>query len=117
SALCAVDILSRYPQLKQRTFIYTYGMPRVGNDVWANMVEKMGVPAYRVVYESDLVPHIPFQWLGYMHFSQEVWIHGNRTVFCGKGQESQQCSGSVAIGDYNIPDHSQYSLANWMFTR
>ncbi|KAJ2569072.1 26S proteasome regulatory subunit rpn6 [Coemansia sp. RSA 1807] len=117
SALCAVDMLSRYPQLKQRTYIYTYGMPRVGNDVWANMVEKMSVPAYRVVYESDLVPHIPFEWLGYMHFSQEVWIHGNRTVFCGKDHESQQCSGSVAIGDYNIPDHSQYSLANWRFTR
>ncbi|KAJ2357152.1 hypothetical protein GGF43_001634 [Coemansia sp. RSA 2618] len=116
SAICAVDMLARNPQLKKRTYIYTYGMPRVGNDVWAGAVEALGVPTYRVVYENDLVPHIPFAWLGYMHCGQEVWIHHNRTVFCGKDHESLGCSGDVAVGDYSVPDHSQYTLANWRFT-
>ncbi|KAJ2445306.1 hypothetical protein GGF42_006044, partial [Coemansia sp. RSA 2424] len=83
TVMCAVDILHQLPELKQRVHIYTYGMPRIGNDAWADGVNGLGLPIYRVVYENDLVPHIPFQWLGYKHFSQEVWIHKNRTVFCG----------------------------------
>ncbi|KAJ1818447.1 hypothetical protein LPJ60_004321 [Coemansia sp. RSA 2675] len=116
TVMCAVDILHRLPELKQRVHIYTYGMPRIGNDAWANSVDKMGLPIYRVVYENDLVPHIPFQWLGYKHFSQEVWIRNNRTIFCGKGSESPRCSASIAFSDYSVPDHSQYSQANWTFS-
>ncbi|KAJ2046173.1 hypothetical protein GGI08_006610 [Coemansia sp. S2] len=116
TVMCAVDILHRLPELKQRVHIYTYGMPRVGNDAWANGVDRMGLPIYRLVYENDLVPHIPFQWLGYKHFSQEVWIHKNRTIFCGKDSEAPHCSASIAFSDYSVPDHSQYSQANWTFS-
>ncbi|KAJ2614617.1 hypothetical protein H4S08_001618 [Coemansia sp. RSA 1365] len=116
SAMCVVDMLRQKPKLKSRTHLYTYGMPRIGNDIWANSVDRLGIPIYRVVYENDLVPHIPFQWLGYRHFSQEVWIHHNRTVFCGKTHESLRCSASVALSDYSVPDHSQYTIANWEFS-
>ncbi|KAJ2722181.1 hypothetical protein GGI07_003457 [Coemansia sp. Benny D115] len=115
SVLCAVDMLRIAPEIKNRVHIYTYGMPRIGNDAWADGIDALGLPIYRVVYESDLVPHIPFQWLGYQHFAQEVWIHSNRTHFCGKEQESLQCSAGVSISDYNIHDHSQYTLPNWEF--
>ncbi|KAJ2845126.1 hypothetical protein IWW36_004915 [Coemansia brasiliensis] len=116
TVLCAIDMLSQHPELKRRMYIYTYGMPRIGNDVWASSIEALDMPIYRVVYENDLVPHIPFQWLGYMHFAQEVWIHNNQTMFCGKEHEALRCSASVAVGSYSVPDHSQYSLANWKFT-
>ncbi|KAJ1750502.1 26S proteasome regulatory subunit rpn6 [Coemansia sp. RSA 989] len=116
TVLCAVDMLSQHPELKHRMYIYTYGMPRIGNEVWASSIEALDMPIYRVVYENDLVPHIPFQWLGYMHFSQEVWIHNNQTMLCGKEHEALRCSESVAVGSYSVPDHSQYSLANWKFT-
>ncbi|KAJ2782229.1 hypothetical protein GGI15_002979 [Coemansia interrupta] len=116
TVMCAVDILDKAPELKRRTFIYTYGMPRVGNDAWADGIDRLGVPIYRMVYERDLVPHIPFQWLGYQHFAQEVWIHNNRTHFCGKEQESLKCSAGVAISEYNIVDHRQYSPGNWEFS-
>ncbi|KAJ2793672.1 hypothetical protein H4R20_006473, partial [Coemansia guatemalensis] len=116
SAICAVDVLRQKPELKSRSHLYTYGMPRIGNEAWADGVDKLGIPIYRVVYENDLVPHIPFQWLGYRHFSQEVWIHQNKTVFCGKSHESLRCSASVALSDYSVPDHSQYTIANWEFS-
>ncbi|KAJ2158633.1 hypothetical protein GGF46_003633 [Coemansia sp. RSA 552] len=116
TVLCAVDILQRHPRLRRRMYIYTYGMPRIGNDEWAASIDRLGVPTYRVVYERDLVPHIPFQWLGYAHFSQEVWIHGNRTVFCGRGGEWLGCSAGVPLTEYSVPDHSQYTRANWEFS-
>ncbi|KAJ2007713.1 hypothetical protein GGI04_001421 [Coemansia thaxteri] len=115
TVMCAVDVLQQVPELKKRVHIYTYGMPRIGNDAWADGIDKMELPVYRVVYENDLVPHIPFQWLGYKHFAQEVWIHNNQTVFCGKDSESAQCSASVAFADYSVPDHSRYTQADWKF--
>ncbi|KAJ1733632.1 hypothetical protein LPJ61_001466 [Coemansia biformis] len=116
AVLCAVDTLHRHSELVHRTHIYTYGMPRIGNSDWADSVEGLGIPVYRVVYENDMVVHIPFQWLGYTHFAQEVWIHRNRTVFCGaKTRESPVCSAGVSLSDYSIADHSQYTEADWMF--
>ncbi|KAJ1934436.1 hypothetical protein GGF37_006362, partial [Kickxella alabastrina] len=116
AVLCAVDVLRMVPEVKSRVHIYTYGMPRIGNNAWADSIDALGIPIYRVVYESDLVPHIPFQWLGYQHFSQEVWIHKNQTHFCGMEQESLLCSAGTPYLDYNIKDHSQYSAADWKFT-
>ncbi|KAJ2568333.1 hypothetical protein IW140_003971 [Coemansia sp. RSA 1813] len=115
SVLCAVDVLKQHPRLKDRVHIYTYGMPRIGNQAWANAIDGLGIPIYRVVYENDLVPHIPFQWLGYQHFSNEVWIHNNKTVFCGPESESPQCSAGVSLADYSVPDHSQYTHSSWQF--
>ncbi|MCH7937081.1 MAG: lipase family protein [Proteobacteria bacterium] len=40
--------------------IYTFGSPRVGDDVWAN---RMKVPVYRIVNGRDLVPMLPFSSL------------------------------------------------------
>ncbi|KAJ2509607.1 26S proteasome regulatory subunit rpn6 [Coemansia sp. RSA 1939] len=115
SVLCAVDVLKQFPQIKDRVHIYTYGMPRIGNQAWASAVDGLGIQIYRIVYENDLVPHIPFQWLGYQHFSNEVWIHNNRTVFCGPEGESPQCSSGVSLVDYSVPDHSQYTHSSWKF--
>ncbi|KAI9506181.1 Alpha/Beta hydrolase protein, partial [Coemansia spiralis] len=108
AVLCAVDVLHQKPEFKHRVHIYTYGMPRIGNQAWADSVNGLGIPIYRVIYENDLVPHIPFQWLGYQHFSQEVWIHNNRTIFCGLDSEPVMCSASVSMADYSVPDHSKY---------
>ncbi|KAI8320372.1 alpha/beta-hydrolase [Martensiomyces pterosporus] len=116
TVLCAVDVLFQEPDLKRRIHIYTYGMPRIGNDAWADGVDSLGLSIYRIVYENDIVPHIPFQWLGYKHFAQEVWVHDNRTIFCGRDGESPSCSSQVPLTSYSIPDHSQYSLASWTVT-
>lgn len=115
TVLSAIDVLHLQPELKSRTFIYTYGMPRIGNDAWADAVDKMGLHIYRVVYENDLVPHIPFQWLGYKHFGEEVWIHNNKTIFCGRNGESPNCSAGTSVMDYSVPDHGQYVSASWTF--
>jgi hypothetical protein len=29
---------------------------------------------YRVVHYKDLVPHLPFEWLEYMHPPYEIWF-------------------------------------------
>ncbi len=40
--------------------VYTYGSPRVGDDLWAS---RMKVPVYRVVNGRDIVPLMPFSSL------------------------------------------------------
>jgi predicted lipase len=55
--------------------LYTYGQPRFGNKNLANYLMRLFSDGeyYRVVYSSDLVPHVPTTKLGYMHAGHEVW--------------------------------------------
>ncbi|KAJ1944552.1 hypothetical protein EC988_005958, partial [Linderina pennispora] len=48
TVMCAVDLLNRRPDLKPRMHIYTYGQPRIGNDEWANRVDKLKLPIFRM---------------------------------------------------------------------
>ncbi|KAJ1945693.1 hypothetical protein FBU59_002236 [Linderina macrospora] len=60
-----------------------------------------------------MVPHIPFRWLNYRHFAEEVWIRSNQIQFCGKDGETAKCSDLVPLANYSIPDHSRYPVTNW----
>lgn len=49
--------------------VYTFGQPRVGDAQWARGYgATMGSRTFRLVYEEDIVPRIP--WLGYKHCGQ-----------------------------------------------
>lgn len=51
----------------QCTALYTYGSPRVGT---RSFIKSFNVPHYRHVNNNDIVPKVPFAFLGYKH-------HGN----------------------------------------
>lgn len=64
---------------------YTYGCPRVGNDVFAGTIFK--VPVYRCVHRIDIVPSVPFLWMDFRHYGDVRFLNDNITV----------CEGSEAI--------------------
>lgn len=53
--------------------IYTFGAPRVGDPRFANTLDqKLAGSLYRVVNEGDLVPHLPPQFLGFLHSGKTI---------------------------------------------
>lgn len=54
--------------------IYTYGSPRVGNDVLADYVTAQPGGEYRITHYDDIVPRLPPMFLGYRHTSPEYWL-------------------------------------------
>ncbi|KLU82466.1 hypothetical protein MAPG_01538 [Magnaporthiopsis poae ATCC 64411] len=58
--------------------LYTFGSPRVGNEVWAQFVTDQA-PAmgnnYRVTHHNDPIVAIPPAWIDHMsHISPEYWL-------------------------------------------
>ena len=66
------------------TALYTFGCPRVGNQVFCDSVSALGQkhPCYRAVDLEDVVTHVPFDGLfGYQHPNFTVlWIDSNHKV-------------------------------------
>jgi predicted lipase len=60
AALCGFDLASTGFVPSDRLYVYTYGEPRVGNKVFAQMFDKIVPNAWRLVHYADLVPHLPF---------------------------------------------------------
>ncbi|KAI8803341.1 Alpha/Beta hydrolase protein, partial [Cladochytrium replicatum] len=65
--------------------VFTIGEPRIGNNdagVWITGLGWSSV--YRAVNYDDIVPHLPYQWLGFRHHRREWWIlaDGTSVVTC-----------------------------------
>ncbi|KJA28316.1 hypothetical protein HYPSUDRAFT_33656 [Hypholoma sublateritium FD-334 SS-4] len=86
----------------------TYGMPRVGNQAFANFVDANRVLTH-INNKEDIVPIVPGLFLGYHHPSGEVHImDNNQWVSCpGQDNASTECIvGDVPnIFDGDTSDH------------
>lgn len=110
ATLCAIDLYEK--NVTSRNIrLWTYGSPRVGNDVFASYVQRALPEYYRVVNENDVVPHVPFKFMGYRHPPTEVWIKDNwrRNVrVCDENNgEDPTCSNSIR---QDSPDTERDSL-------
>jgi hypothetical protein len=47
--------------------VYTFASPRVGDATFAHSYDALGMPAWRIVNEPDVVPDFPPEVLGYVH--------------------------------------------------
>ncbi|CAM6054803.1 unnamed protein product, partial [Sphagnum tenellum] len=63
--------------------IYTFGQPRVGNEVFADYAQtNLGCRYKRVVYCNDIIPRVPFddEWFQFKHFGKchyyDNWYYG-----------------------------------------
>ncbi|KAK0635336.1 putative triacylglycerol lipase precursor, partial [Bombardia bombarda] len=54
--------------------LYTFGCPRVGNDVFAAYVTGQAGAEYRVTHTDDPVPRLPPIIFNYRHTSPEYWL-------------------------------------------
>jgi len=109
ATLCVVDLLAS--DIISNPTQYTFGSPRVGDAAFANAYDGM-IPEgrrYRVVNNDDIVPHVPFEDLGFQHVAQEVWLHDGTVTVCDDSGEDPSCSDSLALWDtLSISDHLNY---------
>ena len=101
--VCVLDLKFRMGLPKERVFLYTFGSPRIGNDIFATFLEgqvQVGVAlqkrrgregsvtllvavhallsfcvqgSIRVTHNRDIVPSVPPMWVGFHHVATEVW--------------------------------------------
>jgi hypothetical protein len=104
ATLCAYDIAQTS---KVPVGIYTFGSPRVGNQVFSDAFVKLIPNSIRVTNMKDPVPHLPPLPFNFHHVSQEVWWSKVGTYkVCDTTGEDKSCADSVIATDVN--DHLDY---------
>jgi len=92
--------------------LITFGSPRVGNNYFSEYVSMCDFASFRVTHHYDIVPHVPEEFLGYEHISQEVWYNEPNAdyVLCNDSdEEDSACSNSCApLKCTSIHDHMNY---------
>ncbi|KAF8605805.1 alpha/beta-hydrolase [Ceratobasidium sp. AG-I] len=87
----------------------TYGLPRVGNQDFANLIDSKITDFTHITNEKDLVPIIPGRGLGFVHPSNEKHIvsAGQWYACAGQDNTSVDCStgavSNIFVG--NTDDH------------
>ncbi|CAH0043332.1 unnamed protein product [Clonostachys solani] len=115
--------------------LYTYGSPRIGNDVLVDFITQQPGKLYRVTHRHDLVPRVPSpsipipDWPEYRHVSPEYWLQGEpadpnhwpiEDIKICEGNLNRECIANPSNPvDWNIwepeNDHQNYfgSLICW----
>ncbi|KAI0030640.1 alpha/beta-hydrolase [Vararia minispora EC-137] len=85
----------------------TFGLPRGGNQDFANLVDSQLGGSYTfITHGNDPVPIVPPQAIGYVHSSGEVHITDNAgTAVACPGQENENCIDGTSLLDVNVGDH------------
>uniref|UniRef100_A0AC35FN65 Fungal lipase-like domain-containing protein n=1 Tax=Panagrolaimus sp. PS1159 TaxID=55785 RepID=A0AC35FN65_9BILA len=102
----------------EKTSLYTFGEPRVGNKDYAAAMDSLLPIVYRVIHHHDMVPHLPLKgMLGYFHHKSEVWYNndmkrGDPYIICEE-DEGAKCSDSEA--ELIWSDHDIYFGASIHF--
>jgi len=105
STLGGISLKQNFPAQAVRT--YTYGAPRVGNDVFANWVNaQIGVDnLFRFIHTNDGVPTMLPTYLGYEHHATEYWQNPDPATAASvkkcSGNEDSTCSKSKLSGGIN----------------
>ena len=111
STLLTFDLYYFYPKYILDSDI-TFGSPRIGNQEFVNAFKNIEVNSARVTHYYDIVPHLPEEFIGYVHIPSEIWFNKNNTdyVICDdQDKEDDTCSNSC--GNYHcnsIEDHLNY---------
>ncbi|KAI8058755.1 lipase [Thamnidium elegans] len=107
--LAGMDLYQREKRLTPKNLsIYTVGCPRVGNPAFAYYVDSTGIPFSRSVNNRDVVPHVPPQFIGYLHPGVEVWDkYDSKTQICTANIETDLCSNTI-VPFTSIIDHLTY---------
>ncbi|KAI0941021.1 hypothetical protein AcV7_003241 [Taiwanofungus camphoratus] len=88
-----------------------FGLPRVGNQQFANMIDSMFPDFTHVTNQDDPVPRVPPQFLSYQHPSGEAHITavdsstGDATMVQCPGQENEHCSDGNSLLDSSVQNH------------
>ncbi len=85
--------------------------PSAGDNTYASTFNSVlgSSRLFRVVHYKDIVPHLPFEWMGFHHSPREVWFNEAQTSYqvCDGTGEDPNCSDSLTIAA-SISDHLDY---------
>jgi predicted lipase len=74
AVFAAVDLQSNFAAAGKVT-LYTYGQPRVGNEVFSDFLFSQLYGRYiRVTHYDDTVAHVPPRISGFKHAGNELWF-------------------------------------------
>ncbi|CAM1507920.1 Fc.00g047680.m01.CDS01 [Cosmosporella sp. VM-42] len=77
--------------------LFTYGSPRVGNNVFANFVTNQAGAEFRVTHGDDPVPRLPPIVFGYRHTTPEYWLDGGSLDVTYNLSEIDVCEGTANV--------------------
>jgi predicted lipase len=92
------------------TVVFSYGAPRTGDLEWAQAVSERVSKIHRITHNKDIVPHAPFQIMGFYHVTTEIFFSdGLNWRLCDGTGEDPSCSNDCGIlGCASVPDHLKY---------
>ena len=95
------------------THLITFGSPRVGNPEFVQSFNHhYSNVYYRITHYYDMVPHVPEEFMGYLHISNEIWYNEDNTYFtiCDDyNREDKKCSNSCSpVHCTSTSDHLYY---------
>ncbi|KAI8323315.1 alpha/beta-hydrolase [Martensiomyces pterosporus] len=110
ASVAAADMILTTPEWTNKISVFTYGQPRVGNPAFSDWLSTQDIHIYRVVYQEDIVPHVPMLSLGYRHHTQEVFYleSGKDIEYGGDDPENPKEANSVGLFELSVRDHSRY---------
>lgn len=111
ATLMSYDIMTALTEYNIKYFV-NFGSPRVGNKEFVESFNSYNISSYRVTHNYDMVPHLPEEFLGYSHISNEIWYNEQNSEYkiCDDDkEEDNSCSNSCApLYCTSTSDHLYY---------
>lgn len=109
SALASISALELQLAFRKPVELHSFGCPRVGNPDFAHFLSQSITNRIRVVHNRDVIPHVPFESLGYRHYAYEVLFDEDMKNYqvCDSSGEDPKCSNRFDP-NYSIEDHITY---------
>lgn len=106
STFCAIELQLKTNKVAE---LYNFGCPRVGNDATATFIDSKLQTRFRVVHNRDIVPHVPFEEMGFRHIAFEVFYDEAMKTYkvCSSSGEDNTCSNKFDPF-YDTSDHDVY---------
>lgn len=113
ATLFGYDILTNYNNYVLN-YLITFGSPRVGNSYFVEDFKQYNLIHYRITHYYDMVPHVPQEFLGYLHIPSEIWYNEDNTNYqlCNDNYETEDdlCSNSCSPFQCTSSDDHLYYL-------
>ena len=111
ASLTAFELIYLQNIKPEKIYLMTFGSPRVGNDAFKKYMNIIPL-SWRTTHYYDMIPHLPQEFLDYIHISQEIWYNEENskyTICNDNDDEDKQCSNSCAPTKCtSIDDHLYY---------
>jgi hypothetical protein len=114
----AIATLMAYDLYISNTFdkisLITFGSPRVGNEAFVSDIVNKSISSLRITHAYDIVPHVPQEFLKYLHIPHEIWYPEDTNdvvIECNDEnmKEDPRCSDSCGpLHCTSVQDHLNY---------